>query len=72
MAYQKIRKNDTAVTFMQGRPQEIYGSIRRTDINEINKRNAEQEKQEKKSSYTIAGIVIFLIVFIMLALNFLS
>ena len=72
MVNQKIRKNDTVVTFMQGSPQEIYGSTRRTDINEINKRNVEQEKQEKKSSYTIAGIVILLIAFIILALNFLS
>ena len=69
MAYQKIRKNDTAVTFMQGRPQEIYGSTRRTDINEINKRNVEQEKQEKKSSYTVAGIIILLIVFIMVLVH---
>ena len=72
MADQKIRKNNTAVTFIQGRPQEIYGSTRRTNINEINKRNTEQEKQEKKSSYTMAGIVIFLIVFIVVALYFLS
>jgi hypothetical protein len=72
MIDQKIRKNDTAVTFAQGRSHEVYASTGRTNINEINKRNAEQEKQEKKSSYTMAGIVIFLIVFIMLALNFLS
>ena len=72
MADQKIRKNDIAVTFAQGRPQEIYASTGRTNINEMNERNAEQEKQEKKSSYTMAGIVIFLIVFIMLLLNTLS
>ena len=72
MADQKIRKNDTTVTFAQGKPQEIDGSTRRTNIHEINKRNAEQEKQEKKSSYVMAGIVIFLIVFIMLLLNTLS
>ena len=72
MAYQKIRKNDTAVTFMQGRPQEIYGSTRRTDINEINKRNVEQEKQEKKSSNIVAGIIVLFLAFIIVAVYFLS
>ena len=69
---QTTEKNDEAVTFTQERPKESYPSTGRTNINDINKRNAEQEKQEKKSSYTMAGIMIFLIVFIMLALNSLS
>ena len=51
MVDQKIKRNDSVVTFMQGRPQEIYGSTRKTDINEINKRNAEQEKQEKNYQF---------------------
>ena len=69
---QTVERNDETVTSMHERPQESYAPTGRTNINDINKRNAEQEKQEKKSSYTMAGIVIFLIVFIMLLLNTLS
>ena len=72
MADQKIRKNDTTVTFAQGKPQEIDGSTRRTNIHEINKRNAEQEKQEKKSSYTVTGIAALLIVLIVVAIYLFS
>ena len=69
---QTVKKNVETLASEQERLQESYAPTGRVDINDINKRNAEQEKQEKKSSYTIAGIVIFLIVFIMLALNSLS
>ena len=69
---QTVERNDETVTFMHEKPQESYAPTGRPNINDINKRNAEQEKQEKKSSYTIAGIVILLIAFIILALNFLS
>ena len=69
---QTVERNDETITSTHERPQESYAPTGRTNINDINKRNAEQEKQEKKSSYTMAGIMIFLIVFIMLALNSLS
>ena len=54
------------------RPQESYAQTGRTDINEINKRNAEEEKLEKKSSYTVAGIIVLFIAFIIVAVYFLS
>ena len=54
------------------RPQESYAQTGRTDINEINKRKAEEEKQEKKLSYTVAGIIVLLIAFILVAVYFLS
>ncbi len=61
---QTVERNDETVTSMYERPQESYAPTGRTNINDINKRNAEQEKQEKKSSYTMAGIIILSIVFI--------
>ena len=69
---QTVERNDETVTFMYERPQESYAPTGRTNINDINKRNAEQEKQEKKSSYTVAGIIVFLIVLIIVAIYFLS
>ena len=62
---QTVKKNDETVASEQERLQESYAAAGRVNINDINKRNAEQEKQEKKSSYTVAGIIILLIVFIM-------
>ena len=67
-----LNKNDENAKSTQGRPQLSQMSSGRININDINKRNAEQEKQEKKSSYTVAGIVIILIVFIMVAVYFFS
>ena len=59
-------------TSTRERPQESYAQTGRTDINEINKRNAEEEKLEKKSSYTVAGIIILLITLIIVAVYFFS
>ena len=69
---QTTEKNDEAVTFAQYKPQEYHTSTGRININDINKRNAEQEKQEKKSSYTLAGIIVLFIAFIIVAVYFLS
>ena len=69
---QTVEINNETVTFMHERSQESYAPTGRTNINDINKRNAEQEKQEKKSSYTVAGIIVLLIVFIIVAVYFLS
>ena len=69
---QTVERNDETVTSTHERPQESYAPTGRTNINDINKRNAEQEKQEKKSSYTVAGIIVFLIVLIIVAIYFLS
>ena len=68
---QTVERNDETVTFMHERPQESSAPTGRTNINDINKRNAEQEKQEKKSSYTVTGIIILLIAFIIVAVYFL-
>ena len=69
---QTVEKNDETVTSTHERPQESYAPTGRTNINDINKRNAEQEKQEKKSSYAVAGIIVLLIVFIIVSIYFFS
>ena len=69
---QTVARNDETVTSTHKRPQESYAPTGRTNINEINKRNAEQEKQEKKSSYITAGIIVLLIAFIVVVVYFLS
>ena len=68
---QIVERNDEEITSAHERPQESYAPTGRTNINDINKRNAEQEKQEKKSSYTETGIIILLIAFIIVAVYFL-
>ena len=69
---QTVERNNETVTSIHERPQESYAPTGRTNINDINKRNAEQEKQEKKSSYTAAGIIVLFIAFIIVAVYFLS
>ena len=69
---QTVERNDETITSTHERTQESYALTGRTNINDINKRNAEQEKQEKKSSYTAAGIIVLFITFIIVAVYFLS
>jgi len=42
---QTVERNDETITSTHERPQESYAPTGRTNINDINKRNAEQEKQ---------------------------
>ena len=67
MMKRTARKNDEIVTSTQEGLQENFVSTGRPNINEINKRNAEQDKQEKKASYKVAGAVILAIVLIVIA-----
>ena len=69
---QTVERNDETITSTHERPQESYAPTGRTNINDINKRNAEQEKQETKSSYTVVGIIVLFIAFILVAVYFLS
>ena len=69
---QTVERNDVTITSTHERPQESYALTGRTNINDINKRNAEQEKQENKLSYTVAGIIVLFIAFIIVAVYFLS
>ena len=68
---QVVERSDETINSTHERPQESYAPTGRTNINDINKRNAEQEKQEQKTSYTVAGIIVFLIAFIIVAVYFL-
>ena len=69
---QTVERDDETVTSTQERPQESHAPAGRININDINKRNAEQEKQEKKSSYTLIGAVALLVVFVIVVIYFLS
>ena len=68
---QTVERNDETVTSTHARPLESNAPTGRTNINDIHKRNAEQEKHEKKSSYIAPGIVVLLIAFIIVAVYFL-
>ena len=63
-------RNDETTISMQERPQDSQAQTGRININDVNKRNSEQEKQEKKSSYIVAGIIALLMVFIVIAVYF--
>ena len=67
MMKKTVKKNDEIAISTQERPQEAYAPTGRPDINEINKRNAEQDKQEKNASYKVSGMVILAIVLIIIA-----
>ena len=69
---QTVERNDETITSTHERPQESYAPTGRTNINDINKRNAEQEKREKRSSYTMIGIAVLLIVFVTIVIYFFS
>jgi len=51
-------KNNETITSMQENAQERSQSTGKINIEDINKRNAEERRQEKKSSYIVAGIVV--------------
>ena len=69
---QTVKKDDETVASEQESLQESYALTGRVNINDINKRNAELEKQEKKSSYTVTGIAVLLIVLIVVAIYLFS
>ena len=66
--------DETIVPMQKERPREnsrisIAG---RPDINEISKRNEAMANQERKSFYTVAGIIVLLIIAIIFLLYFFS
>ena len=67
---QMDEKNNETITSMQEYSQERSQPTEKLNIENINKRNAEERRQEKKSSYIVAGIVV--VVLIVIALYFFS
>ena len=67
---QMNEKNNETITSTQKNAQERFQSTGRTNIEDINRRNAEERRQEKKSSYIVAGIVV--VILIVIALYFFS
>ena len=68
----KVDKNDETVLSTQKKPQGNDTSIRRFDLNEIRKRNAEEEKQDRKSIYIVAGIIVLLVLVVIVLVYFFS
>ena len=63
-------KNNETITSMQENAQERSQSTGKLNIEDINKRNAEERRQEKKSSYIVVGILV--VIPIVIALYFFS
>ena len=68
-----VEKDDEkTVTSAQGETDKRSMSTGRPNIDDITKRNEEEKKQDRKSTYTIAGIVVLLIAVIVIAIYFFS
>ena len=68
----KVNKDDETVLSTQKKPQGDNISTRRIDLNEIKKRNAEEEKQDRKSIYIVAGIIALLVLAVIVLVYFFS
>ena len=69
---QAINKDGKAASSTQKNMDASNIPTGRTDLNEINKRNAEEAKQERKSVYIVAGVLILLIGLVVLLVYFFS
>ena len=68
-----VEKGDEkTVTSTQEETNKRSMSTGRPNIDDITKRNEEEKKQDRKSTYTIAGIVALLIAVIVIAIYFFS
>ena len=68
-----VEKGDEkSVTSTQKETNKRSMSTGRPNIDDITKRNEEEKKQDRKSTYTIAGIVVLLIAVIVIAIYFFS
>ena len=64
---QTVDRNDKTGISTQERPLDHHIQKSRVNINDINKRNAEQENKERKSLYAFVGIAALLIVVIVIS-----
>ena len=68
-----VEKGDEKImTSMQEETNKRSMSTGRPNIDDITKRNEEERKQDRKSTYTIAGAVVLLIAVIVIAIYFFS
>ena len=68
----KVNKSDKTELSTQKKPQGNDISTRRLDLNEIKKRNTEEEKQDRKSIYIVAGIIALLVLVAIVLVYFFS
>ena len=61
---QMDEKNNETITSTEENTQEHSQSTGRLNIEDINRRNAEERRKEKKSSYIITGIVAGLLIIV--------
>ena len=59
-----------AVESAQVRPKADRVPTGRPDLNEINKRNAEEERQDRKTSYTVTGIMALAVIVVIALVYF--
>ena len=69
---QTVKKVDGIVRAAYMRSQWSSTPTGRPNLNEINKRNAEEKKKDRKSSYTVAGIMTLFTTFILVLVYYLS
>ena len=71
---QAVKDHGTIVSMQKERPRENSRTFiaGRANINEISKRNKAIANQERKSFYTVAGIIVLLIVAMIFLLYFFS
>ena len=67
-----VNKANKIASYTQEKQQEGPLLTGRTDLNEINKRNAEEAKQDRKLIYYVAGILILLIAVVIILVYFFS
>ena len=58
------------VESMRVSPEESRVPTGRPNIDEINKRNAEEERQDRKTSYTVTGIMALVVIVIIALVYF--
>ena len=67
---QTVKKVDGIVRDAYMRSQWSSTPTGRPDLNEINKRNAEEERQDRRSSYRVAGVMVLLVAVVIFLVYF--
>ena len=66
------KKDDRTATSIKQGTQSGRTPSGRPDLNEINRRNAEEEKKERRTSYNVAGIMALFVIIVIALVYFLT
>ena len=69
---QTVEKDDGIVKPAHVRPQGSSTPTGKTDLNDIKRRNAEEKKQDRKSSYAVVGIIALVTMVVIVLVYFFS